>query len=139
MILAGRSRRLNARGMTFACSDEGSMLIEFSLSIWTLFLVTFLIFEFCMAVYTYSVLGNAAREGVRYAIVHGTDSSSCSGPSRYRPPAPADWFSNWAPPRRAPRAASSTLPIMETQPLNAAAGTTQWPRRSSSSQGLVPA
>ncbi len=56
------------------------MLIEFSLSVWTLFLVTFLIFEFCMTVYTYSVLGNAAREGVRYAIVHGSDSTSCSGP-----------------------------------------------------------
>lgn len=57
------------------------MLLEFSLSVWTLFLVTFLIFEFCMMVYTYSVLGNAAREGVRYAVVHGTDSTLCSGPS----------------------------------------------------------
>ena len=62
-------------------AETGSMLIEFSLSIWTVFLVTFLIFEFCMSIYTYSVLSNAAREGIRYAIVHGTDSSSCSGPS----------------------------------------------------------
>lgn len=60
--------------------EDGSMLIEFSLSVWTLFLVTFLIFEFCMTIYTYSVLGNAAREGIRYAIVHGSDSSLCSGP-----------------------------------------------------------
>ena len=61
--------------------DElGSMLIEFALSVWTLFLVTLLIFEFCMTVYTYSVLGNAAREGVRYAVVHGSDSATCSGP-----------------------------------------------------------
>ena len=56
------------------------MLLEFSLSVWALLLVTFLIFEFCMTVYTYSVLGDAAREGVRYAIVHGSDSSLCSGP-----------------------------------------------------------
>jgi hypothetical protein len=56
------------------------MLIEFSMSVWTVFLVTFLVFEFCMTVYTYSVLGNAAREGVRYAIVHGSDSAMCSGP-----------------------------------------------------------
>lgn len=63
------------------CRDErGSMLIEFALSIWTLLLLTLLIFEFSMAVYTYSVLGNAAREGVRYAIVHGSDSAACSGP-----------------------------------------------------------
>jgi Flp pilus assembly protein TadG len=61
--------------------QRGSMLLEFSLSVWLLFLVTFLIFEFCMTIYTCSVLGNAAREGVRYAIVHGTDSTSCSGPS----------------------------------------------------------
>jgi Flp pilus assembly protein TadG len=59
----------------------GSILIEFALSVWTLLLLTFLIFEFCMTIYTFSVLSNAAREGVRYAIVHGTDSSSCSGPS----------------------------------------------------------
>jgi len=59
----------------------GSVMIEFALSVWTLFLLTFLIFEFCMTIYTYSVLGNAAREGIRYAIVHGTDSASCSGPS----------------------------------------------------------
>jgi hypothetical protein len=64
----------------FIVDVRGSMLIEFALSIWTLLLLTFLIFEFCMTVYTYSVLGNAAREGVRYAIVHGSDSSSCSGP-----------------------------------------------------------
>jgi Flp pilus assembly protein TadG len=57
------------------------MLIEFALSVWTLLLMAFLIFEFCMAIYTYSVLGNAAREGIRYAIVHGTDSALCSGPS----------------------------------------------------------
>ncbi len=61
--------------------ENGTILLEFSLSVWTLFLVTFLIFEFCMSVYTYSVLGDAAREGIRYAVVHGTDNGSCSGPS----------------------------------------------------------
>jgi Flp pilus assembly protein TadG len=72
---------LNSMRCRSLIRDElGSMLIEFSLSVWTLFLVTFLIFEFCMTVYTYSVLGNAAREGVRYAIVHGSDSAACSGP-----------------------------------------------------------
>jgi Flp pilus assembly protein TadG len=64
-----------------AARESGSALLEFSLSVWMLLLVTFLIFEFCMTVYTYSVLSNAAREGVRYAVVHGTDSGLCSGPS----------------------------------------------------------
>ena len=70
-----------SRATRFAGEESGSMLIEFALSVWTLLLVTFLIFEFCMTIYTYSVLCNAAREGVRYAIAHGTDSSTCSGPS----------------------------------------------------------
>jgi Flp pilus assembly protein TadG len=64
-----------------ARAESGAMLIEFALSVWSLLLMAFLIFEFCMAIYTYSVLGNAAREGIRYAIVHGTDSALCSGPS----------------------------------------------------------
>lgn len=69
------------RAARLAREEAGSMIIEFSVSVWMLFLVTFLIFEFCMLLYTYSVLGDAAREGVRYAIAHGTDSSLCSGPS----------------------------------------------------------
>ena len=36
--------------------------------------------EVVMAVYTYSVIADAAREGVRYAIVHGSKNSNCSGP-----------------------------------------------------------
>jgi Flp pilus assembly protein TadG len=61
--------------------DSGSALLEFVLSVWMMLWVTFLIFEFCMLVYTYSVLANAAREGVRYAVVHGTTNTLCSGPS----------------------------------------------------------
>ena len=33
-----------------------------------------------MFTYTCSVLNDAAQEGVRYAIIHGTDSAVCSGP-----------------------------------------------------------
>jgi len=69
------------RAAWLAGEENGSTLLEFSISVWTLLLVTFLIFEFCMTIYTYSVLCDAAREGVRYAIAHGTDSSLCSGPS----------------------------------------------------------
>jgi hypothetical protein len=39
------------------------------------------IIECCMMVYTYSVLGDAARHGVRYATIHGAASSTCSGPT----------------------------------------------------------
>jgi len=77
----GKHSRLGKACFNLSTEQRGSMLIEFALSVWTLFLLTFLIFEFCMTIYTYSVLSNAAREGVRYAIVHGTDSATCSGPS----------------------------------------------------------
>jgi hypothetical protein len=72
--------KLTSRRLSAGQGERGAMLVEFAFSVWTVLLVTFLIFEFCMWVYTYSVLGNAAREGVRYAIVHGSDSGSCSGP-----------------------------------------------------------
>jgi len=75
------ANRLHAHGVRLARGETGSMLLEFCLSVWTLVLVVFLIFEFCMTVYTYSVLSDAAREGVRYAVVHGTNNSACSGPS----------------------------------------------------------
>jgi len=82
MTSAGHcGRRLRQKATRAASEESGSASLEFSLSVWMLLLATFLIFEFCMTVYTYSVLGNAAREGVRYAIVHGTDNGSCSGPS----------------------------------------------------------
>ena len=31
--------------------------------------------------YTYAVLNDAAHQGIRYAIAHGTDSNVCSGPT----------------------------------------------------------
>lgn len=74
-------RQIRPRAIRITRDEGGSALLEFCLSAWTLLLVVFLIFEFCMLVYTYSVLGNAAREGVRYAVVHGTRSGLCSGPS----------------------------------------------------------
>ena len=67
--------------LKLASDEKASAVLEVALSAWTLLLVTFLIFEFCMMIYTYSVLSNAAREGIRYAVVHGTSNASCSGPS----------------------------------------------------------
>jgi Flp pilus assembly protein TadG len=61
--------------------EDGQSMVETALSLILAFSMAFLVFEASMLAYTYSVLNNAAREGVRYAIVHGTDSSSCSGPS----------------------------------------------------------
>src|SRR5438552_2760954 len=57
-------------------SDKrGQTLVEFSLS--TLMLVMLLIgvVEICRIVLVYTTIANAARAGVRYAIVHGTNNA----------------------------------------------------------------
>ena len=62
-------------------ASSGAAQIEFVLSFLIVMFVVFWIFELSGAVYTYCVLANAAKEGVRYAIVHGTGNSGCNGPS----------------------------------------------------------
>jgi Flp pilus assembly protein TadG len=61
--------------------ERGAMLVEMSVSFMIMLLMLLGIMECCMMGYTYACLEDAAREGVRYACVHGTDSPSCSGPS----------------------------------------------------------
>ena len=39
------------------------------------------IVELAMMCYTFGVVSEAARAGVRYASIHGADSSNCSGPT----------------------------------------------------------
>lgn len=60
---------------------DGSAMIETSMALLLVFPMFVFAFEVCMFTYTQAVLGEAARAGVRYAIVHGTDSTACSGPS----------------------------------------------------------
>lgn len=60
---------------------HGSALIETALALTVAIPLLFSVFEICMFTYTQAVLGDAARVGIRYAIVHGVDSSTCSGPS----------------------------------------------------------
>lgn len=47
----------------------------------TVFTVCFWLFELCFVVYVFATLNEAAQEGVRYAMVHGSDSNTCSGPT----------------------------------------------------------
>ena len=61
--------------------EDGQSSVEAALSLVVAFALAFLVFEASMLAYTYSVMNEAVREGVRYAIIHGSDSSKCSGPS----------------------------------------------------------
>lgn len=59
---------------------RGQALVEFSLVAPLFFLLLFAIIDFGRYVYYVQVLNNAAREGARYAIVHGAASLSPTGP-----------------------------------------------------------
>jgi len=61
--------------------EEGQAQVEFALSIMVVLLTVFFAWELLMAIYTASVMADAAKEGVRYAIVHGSNSTLCSGPN----------------------------------------------------------
>jgi Flp pilus assembly protein TadG len=63
-------------------SSRGQASVEFALTIVFVMVIILGAIEMIMLIYTYGVLANAAKEGVRYAIVHGTGvgGSNCSGP-----------------------------------------------------------
>ena len=60
--------------------QDGQATLEMLVSLMAVISLAFWLFELCMFTYTCSVLNDAAQEGVRYAIMHGVDSTICSGP-----------------------------------------------------------
>ena len=72
---------LIGRALNLRHESLGSALVETSLALILAFPAILSAFELCMFTYTQAILGDAARVGTRYAIVHGTDSTLCSGPS----------------------------------------------------------
>jgi len=73
------NRNICKRG-SCAERERGQALIEFSFVIifWVLLIVG--IFEIILFMHTYNVLADSAKEGVRYAIVHGTNNAAPCGP-----------------------------------------------------------
>lgn len=61
--------------------ERGSVAIETALGFTLIMTMVLGIIEFSMMAYSFGVVEEAAREGVRYASIHGTDSTNCSGPS----------------------------------------------------------
>ena len=62
-------------------SDRGQALVEFALVIPLVLLVSVGLMDAARAVWQYTELALAAREGTRYAIVHGAGSVLASGPA----------------------------------------------------------
>ena len=56
-------------------------MVEFMLSLMVIMFFVLFCFEMLMIMWTYNLLADAAKEGVRYAIVNGSNSGSPAGPT----------------------------------------------------------
>ncbi len=64
-------------------------MVEFALVTVFLFVLFISLLQMILLMYAYTTIANAAKEGIRYAIVHGTGNTNCSGPGTTGPPAVA--------------------------------------------------
>jgi Flp pilus assembly protein TadG len=61
--------------------EKGQAAVEFALTVVFLMLLIVGFVELIMMLHTYNVVADAAKEGVRYAIVHGAANTGGSGPT----------------------------------------------------------
>ncbi|MGH9775086.1 MAG: TadE/TadG family type IV pilus assembly protein [Candidatus Acidiferrales bacterium] len=78
---------VNKREVPRAPGERGGTLIEFALVLTVLFMFMFGIIDLSRALYAYHFVGDAAREGVRFAMVRG---SSCKSYPSACPASAAD-------------------------------------------------
>jgi Flp pilus assembly protein TadG len=85
-----RTSREKVGSRAFHKDSSGQAQVEFVLTILFVMLLMFGIIELIMLIYTYNVLADSAKEGVRYAIVHGCDFNyaNCSGTCAFAAPSP---------------------------------------------------
>jgi hypothetical protein len=62
-------------------SSRGQALAEFALVFPVFLLLVLILVDFARGIFIYSVISDAAREGARYAIVHGTLAGTDNPPS----------------------------------------------------------
>jgi Flp pilus assembly protein TadG len=69
------------RKRTAPVGDAGQAMVEFALvAVFIVFLFIAMI-QVVLLMHSYNTLADAAKEGVRYAIVHGSSNSNCSSPT----------------------------------------------------------
>jgi Flp pilus assembly protein TadG len=69
---------LPSRARRLCCGEGGSSLVEFAITVPVLLTFFFGLIQVCIASYTRGAISESAREGTRYAMVHG---ASCQTPS----------------------------------------------------------
>jgi hypothetical protein len=62
-------------------SHRGQAAVEFALVVVLMMVLILSMIELMMLMHTYNVLADSAKEGLRYAVVHGTGNSIPSGPT----------------------------------------------------------
>ena len=65
----------------FRTRQHGQAAVEFALVIVSLVLLLFSMLEMTMFIYTYAALTGAAKEGVRFAVVHGASAANPAAPA----------------------------------------------------------
>ena len=61
--------------------DHGAAIIEMAISYMLGLTMLLGILEFCMMAYTFAAASEATRDGLHFALIHGSNSASCSGPT----------------------------------------------------------
>lgn len=74
------TERAEPRGPRSLSPERGQAAVEFTLTVVFLMLLVIGFLEIILLMQAYSVLADSAKEGVRFAIVHGTLSTTCNGP-----------------------------------------------------------
>ena len=74
------SKRRRSRSTAASRRSRGQTLVEFAFVAPIFFFMIFAIIDFGRYVYYVQIINNAAREGARYAIVHGSNSFQPTGP-----------------------------------------------------------
>ena len=75
-----KRRRSKIGSLGRGVGENGAVQVEFALTILTILFVMFWMWEMIMVVYTLNVLSDAAKEGVRYAIVRGGNTGGVATP-----------------------------------------------------------
>lgn len=70
--LAGMRVRIDRRMRRASRDESGSSLVEFAAASTILFMLVFGVMAICLALYSYNIVSEAAREATRFAIVRGS-------------------------------------------------------------------
>jgi TadE-like protein len=79
---SGRQKRRTIRHQ----AQAGQAMVEFMLVVVVLVILFASFLQMIMLMYAYTTIADAAKEGMRYAVVHGTGNTNCSGPGTTGPP-----------------------------------------------------